>query len=172
MMTSANAHALVDRAKAGDPAAWRALDRQFRPWLLRWAAELGGVDAEAVAQDIWEYLARSRFEGFKGGALEAWLRRIVRNRAIDARRHASVQERAQGQLTARPPADPAELALQRIMAETALALAGPTYAPNLSALSQGWRQREVAERTGYTRSGIGAMVHRARQRVAAALQEA
>src|SRR5947209_5371391 len=64
---AAAATALVDRAKAGEPAAFDALVRRYRKRIFALALHLSGSesDADDITQDVWisAYHTPERFEG-------------------------------------------------------------------------------------------------------------
>jgi RNA polymerase sigma-70 factor, ECF subfamily len=82
--------ALVDRARAGDPAAFRALveGHQARVLGLAWRLTGARADAEEVAQDAFVRAWRA-LPAFRGeSAFATWLHRIVTRVALDRRAQA------------------------------------------------------------------------------------
>lgn len=79
--------ALVAGIAAGREDAFAALYTRLQPMMVRYAAGLLAADRETAADvvdeaffDIWRSAV-----GFRGqGSVEGWVRRIVRNKAIDA----------------------------------------------------------------------------------------
>jgi RNA polymerase sigma-70 factor (ECF subfamily) len=85
---AATATALVERAKAGDPAAFNALVRRYRKRIFALALHLSGSesDADDITQDVWirAYHTLDKFEG--RSEFFTWVYRLTVNRAFDARR--------------------------------------------------------------------------------------
>jgi RNA polymerase sigma factor (sigma-70 family) len=110
---------LVARVRAGDDGAYETIVQRYRGSLLGFAARLlGGSehDADDVVQDaLVRGLAALRASDGPM-ALRPWLYMIVRNRAFDQRRGASMR-RTDGDaplaLVPAPGADPAERAVAR-----------------------------------------------------------
>lgn len=84
----ATATALVERAKAGDPAAFNALVRRYRKRIFALALHLSGSesDADDITQDVWirAFHTLDKFEG--RSEFFTWVYRLTVNRAFDARR--------------------------------------------------------------------------------------
>lgn len=82
------ASALVEAAKSGDPGAFDALVRRYRPRIFALALHLTGSKTEAddITQDAFlrAYRNISRFEG--RSEFFTWLYRIALNRALNVRR--------------------------------------------------------------------------------------
>jgi RNA polymerase sigma-70 factor, ECF subfamily len=74
----------VDRARAGDPDAFRALYRDIQPRLLRYLHALAGQDAEDIAAETWLHITRD-LPAFTGDydAFRGWTATIARHRALD-----------------------------------------------------------------------------------------
>ncbi|WP_425560835.1 RNA polymerase sigma factor [Luedemannella helvata] len=74
----------VARARHGDEEAFRILYRLLQPGLLRYLTGLVGVDAEDVAAEAWEQIARDirSFQG-DGDGFRRWAVTIARHRALD-----------------------------------------------------------------------------------------
>jgi RNA polymerase sigma-70 factor (ECF subfamily) len=110
-------------ARAGDEAAFAELWRDANPVLLRYLRVLAPGAAEDVAAESWVTVVRG-LHAFKGDekAWRAWLMTVARRRAIDAGRQR--QRRPEEPLEAEPaPApDTAELVLERLDTEAAVAL--------------------------------------------------
>ncbi len=81
---------VVDRAQAGDEAAFAELYRAFHPRLLRYLWVLAGEDAEDIAAETWLQVCRdlARFRGDSAGLL-GWVITVGRNRAIDHFRYSN-----------------------------------------------------------------------------------
>jgi RNA polymerase sigma-70 factor, ECF subfamily len=77
---------VLNEIAEGDRAAFSRLYSTLRPGLLRYAAALLAGDADAAMDvvgeaflDIWRHAG-----GYSGsGSVEGWIRRIVRNKAVD-----------------------------------------------------------------------------------------
>ena len=86
--------ALVERARRGDHAAYRALVRRYEQLAFRTAYLVVGsaADAEDVAQDAFvkAYQALGRFRA--GAPFRPWLLRIVANEARNRRRSSRRRE--------------------------------------------------------------------------------
>ena len=85
---AATATALVERAKAGDPAAFNALVRRYRKRIFALALHLSGSesDADDITQDVW-IRAFHTLDKFQGRSeFFTWVYRLTVNRAFDARR--------------------------------------------------------------------------------------
>lgn len=83
---------LLRRIAAQDRQSFAALFRALQAPMTRYAAAILAGDVEAAADavdeaflDIWRQA--DRFEGLGAAAAEAWIRRIVRNKAVDWLRH-------------------------------------------------------------------------------------
>jgi RNA polymerase sigma-70 factor (subfamily 1) len=89
-------------ARAGDPDALNRLLLQYRP-LLRALADrqqdaqsTARGDASDIVQEVLLYVARTlpaNFQGSTTAELEAWLRKVVHSKVIDARRHDRAEQR-------------------------------------------------------------------------------
>ena len=85
-----NAGALVDRARAGDESAWKALYRRIYPRLYAYA--LRRLDTDRARDAVSETMARAvgridRYQPMTGtGGFEAWLFGICRHVVLDAQR--------------------------------------------------------------------------------------
>jgi RNA polymerase sigma-70 factor, ECF subfamily len=186
--------ALVSRLRAGDEAAFSELVERFHPAMVRLALTRVRTRAvaEEVAQDAWLGLLRGidRFEG--RSSLRSWLFRIVINRAISAgvreRVHLPVQDDeleyrggrfSQDGWWVAPPVHWADEVLDRI---TAPALAARVREV-ISELPSGQRAvvtlrdidgltaAEVCAILDITEGNQRVLLHRARTRVRAALEQ-
>src|SRR5258706_6217966 len=85
---AAAATALVERAKAGDPAAFNGLVRRYRKRIFALALHLSGSesDADDITQDVFirAFHTLDKFEG--RSEFFTWVYRLTVNRAFDARR--------------------------------------------------------------------------------------
>ncbi len=85
---AATATLLVERAKAGDAAAFDALVRRYRKRIFALALHLSGSehDADDITQDVFlrAYHTLDRFEG--RSEFFTWVYRLTVNRSLDARR--------------------------------------------------------------------------------------
>ena len=79
----------LDRARAGDEAAFRVLYRDVHPRVLRCLHAIVGADAEDVASETWLQVARD-LPGFSGDGdgFRGWVATIARHRAADHLRRA------------------------------------------------------------------------------------
>jgi RNA polymerase sigma-70 factor, ECF subfamily len=181
--------ALVDRLRAGDEAAFRALVQRHHVRLLRLAESLSPsrAVAEEVVQDTWLAVVRGidRFEG--RASVKTWLMRILVNRArtagarearsvpLDPRPGPAVpiDRFASTGAWATPPTPWAEEADDRVVAER---LAARVRA-SLPALPDGQRQvlllrdveglapTEVCDLLGVSEGNQRVLLHRARARL-------
>jgi RNA polymerase sigma-70 factor (ECF subfamily) len=123
-------------AQQGNEVAFARLWRDANPALLRYLRVIAADVADDVAAETWVQVVRG-LATFRGdeGAWRAWLFTTARRRAIDAARRGARHPEAP--LDDLPPArhpvaaDPADLALERIGTEAALALL--TRLPRLQA---------------------------------------
>lgn len=102
---------LVRRVRAGDQAAFAAVVRRYEQRLTAHARRTlaaGSADAEDVVQEAFARAHRALCRDERDIALCAWLHRIVRNGAIDARRRERAQARGELPAPGRCPADAAE----------------------------------------------------------------
>ncbi|WP_344140730.1 RNA polymerase sigma factor, partial [Luedemannella flava] len=76
--------AAVARARLGDEDGFRSVYRHLQPGLLRYLTGLVGGDAEDVAAEAWEQIARDirSFQG-DGDGFRRWAVTIARHRALD-----------------------------------------------------------------------------------------
>jgi RNA polymerase sigma-70 factor (ECF subfamily) len=81
--------AALQRARAGDEMAFRALYRDVHPRVLRYLQAIVGADAEDVASETWLQVARD-LPGFQGDGdgFRGWAATVARNRATDHLRRA------------------------------------------------------------------------------------
>jgi RNA polymerase sigma-70 factor (ECF subfamily) len=79
----------LDRARAGDEAAFRVLYRDVQPRVLRYLQAIVGADAEDVASETWLQVSRD-LPGFSGDGdgFRGWVATIARHRAADHLRRA------------------------------------------------------------------------------------
>jgi len=79
----------IERARAGDEMAFRALYRDTHPRVLRYLQAIVGADAEDVASETWLQVARD-LPGFSGDSdgFRGWVATIARHRAADHLRRA------------------------------------------------------------------------------------
>jgi RNA polymerase sigma-70 factor, ECF subfamily len=118
---------ILDRAQHGDESAFTVLWRDLNPALLRYLA-VAGEPADDVAAETWATVVKGlvRFTGDEN-AWRAWVFTIARRRAVDAGRK---RERTVARDRAWEPwaafgshaPDPAELMIQRLDTDAALAL--------------------------------------------------
>ncbi len=88
---SASQRALVERARAGDAAAWEALYRSLYPKLLAYAGRRLDQDAarDAVSEAMARAVARIGRFAWEGGGFDAWVFAILRHVVVDAQRAAA-----------------------------------------------------------------------------------
>jgi RNA polymerase sigma-70 factor (ECF subfamily) len=169
---------LVERARAGDARAFEELVR--RHLKAAHAVALGVLgnpaDAEDVCQDAF-LTALERLEECRDPSrFAAWLLRIVRNRALNARESRALRqgepldEQAAG---VAGDADPGREAERSELRDRLLAaLAGLPPAQREVVLLhdlEGWRHREIAELLGTTEGATRVRLHEARRSLRARL---
>lgn len=147
--------ALLERTRAGDPAALRGiLERHWAP-VVRYAATLlgDGDEAEDAAQECFVRLWEHRESWALEGSLRGLLFRIVRNLAFDERRRSRARVRAAQAAPALPsprtPEQHAEIGELRVLLERAIG-ALPERRREVFVLVRchGLPHREVAELLG------------------------
>jgi RNA polymerase sigma-70 factor, ECF subfamily len=114
-------------AQDGDETAFAVLWRDANPAILRYLKVIAPGAAEDVAAETWVQVVRG-LAAFRGdeAAWRAWLFTTARRRAVDAIRYSA--RHPQAPLEDLPPArhpvaaDPAELALERLSTQSAVAL--------------------------------------------------
>jgi len=186
--------ALVERLRAGDEVAFTELVERLHPAMVRLALTMvrSRAVAEEVAQDAWLGLLRGldRFEG--RSTLRSWLFRIVVNRAISTgikeRTHLPVHDEELEQRDGRfsqdgwwvtPPTHWADEALDRITAPELVArvhqvIAGlPEGQQTVVTLRdvEGLSSVEVCTILDITEGNQRVLLHRARTRIRAALEQ-
>jgi RNA polymerase sigma-70 factor (ECF subfamily) len=116
---------LIERARAGDEAAFERLVRRHYERIHRWSLTWMGDpdDADDVTQEALVRLHRS-LETYDGRArFTTWLYRVVRNVALDARRSQTRLRRRRRNLARRTPeASEEPVGVGRIVDERAVAL--------------------------------------------------
>ena len=185
---------LVDRLRAGDQAAFAEIVERYHQTMVRIALTRvrSRAVAEEVVQDAWLGLLRG-LDGFEGrSSLRGWLLRIVINRAISTgvheRMHLPVQdeqlEHRDGRFSqdgwwVTPPTHWADDVLDRISAPDLAARVKEVIAQ----LPRGQRQvvtlrdvdglsgAEVCELLDITEGNQRVLLHRARSRIRAALEQ-
>lgn len=108
---------LLQRAGAGDPAAWERFDALYRPLVRGWLArhQVPGQDADDLTQDVLLAVARGALERFKhpgaAGSFRGWLRTVTVNRVREFWRAGRLRAAAPGgdafRLAVEELADPA-----------------------------------------------------------------
>jgi len=177
------ADALVARAQSGDPAAFDALVRRFRPRIYALALHLtaSASDADDVTQEsfVEAYRHITRFEG--RSQFFTWLYRITVNKALNARRQGTRQsaslddERLTFALRADAKGDP-RLALE--LRDTYLTLlnaldrmpSGLRSAVVLTIIS-GLSYEEAAVVLNTSAGAVAVRIHEARKELRRALEE-
>jgi RNA polymerase sigma-70 factor (ECF subfamily) len=185
---------LVERLRAGDEAAFSELVERLHPAMVRLALTRvrSRAVAEEVAQDAWLGLLRGidRFEG--RSSLRSWLFRIVVNRAISTgvreQTHLPVHdaelEHRDGRFSqdgwwVTPPAHWADEALDRISAPALVEQVHAAIAelpPGQRAVVtlrdvEGLSSAEVCTVLDITEGNQRVLLHRARTRIRAALEQ-
>ena len=126
-MLGAGFPAALDRARAGDDAAFASLWSDLQPPLLRYLVVASGPAAEDLASETWLRVARdlTGFDGDETG-FRAWVFTIARHRLLDWRRRerrARTVVRPVERFAARAAGDdPAADVLERAATDQALAL--------------------------------------------------
>lgn len=178
-----DADLLVARARAGDPTAFDALVRRFRPRIYAVALHLTGSasDADDIVQEafVQAYRHVSKFEG--RSQFFTWLYRITVNGALNAQRRrvrrASVpldDARVEAALAVDAPNDPRlAISLRETYSTLLSALDGLSPALKsavvLTALS-GLSYEEAAVVLGTSAGAVAVRIHEARKQLRAALQ--
>ncbi|MEM9380813.1 MAG: sigma-70 family RNA polymerase sigma factor [Planctomycetota bacterium] len=137
-----------DPPPAPDPTDWRGTTRA----LQRIARSI--VRDPGLSEDVVQSAYVSALESGHGGERIGWLRRVVRNRAIDARRHrrreptldGDAHERRSGAASADEVAERIET--QRAVLDAVERLDGPYRDTVYLRYFEGLRVREIAARTG------------------------
>jgi RNA polymerase sigma-70 factor (ECF subfamily) len=93
---------LLERARAGDAAAWNDFFARVRPYLFAVVHKVLGPDAQhrldysnivqSSLRRIWDHLDDVNQDALTVGRMLAWIERIVRNRSIDAVRRPPVEK--------------------------------------------------------------------------------
>jgi RNA polymerase sigma-70 factor, ECF subfamily len=173
---------LVERARAGDARAFGELVR--RHLKAAHAVALGVLgnpaDAEDVCQDAF-LAALERLEECRDPSrFAAWLLRIVRNRALNARESRALRQgepldEAAGVASAAKGDDPGREAERSELRDRLLAaLAGLPPAQREVVLLhdlEGWRHREIADLLGTSEGATRVRLHEARRALRARLGE-
>ena len=185
---------LVERLRAGDEAAFADLVERWHPAMVRLALTRvrSRAVAEEVAQEAWLGLLRG-IDGFEGrSSLRSWLFRIVINRAISTglreRTHLPVQddelEHRDGRFSqdgwwVTPPTHWADEVLDRVSAPGLVAQVRATIAELPAGQRavvtlrdvEGLSSMEVCEILEITEGNQRVLLHRARTRIRAALEQ-
>jgi RNA polymerase sigma-70 factor (ECF subfamily) len=176
-----DADLLVERARRGDPSAFDALVRRFRPRIYALALHLTGSasDADDIAQEalVEAYRHVRHFEG--RSQFFTWLYRITMNRALNVQRRkmrsrVSLDDaRVEAALAVDAPADPRlRLSLRETYATLVYALdalaPGLKSAVVLTTLS-GLSYDEAAVVLGTSPGAVAVRIHEARKQLKSAL---
>jgi RNA polymerase sigma-70 factor, ECF subfamily len=180
-----DADLLVARARTGDPAAFDALVRRFRPRIYALALHLTGSasDADDVAQEafVQAYRHVRQFEG--RSQFFTWLYRITVNRALNTRRTGARRTsiplddaRVTAALAVDAPNDP-RLALSLRETYATLVFALDSLSPALkSAVAlttlSGLSYEEAAVVLGTSPGAVSVRIHEARKQLRSALSAA
>jgi RNA polymerase sigma-70 factor (ECF subfamily) len=176
-----DADVLVSAARAGDPQAFDALVRRFRPRIYALALHLSGSasDADDITQDVFVNAYR-HIQHFQGRShFFTWLYRITMNRALNAARSKRANVplddlRVEAALRVDAPQDP-RLAIELRETYGALLHALDQLSPALKSAVvltalQGLSYEEAAVVLGTSASAIAVRIHDARRKLKAALQ--
>ena len=168
-------------AQEGNELAFSRLWRDGNPALLRYLRVIAPESAEDVASETWLHVVRG-LTGFRGDeqAWRAWLFTTARRRVIDQARRRS--RRPEKPLEEAPPsrlpvsADAAELAIQDIDTQTAMALVAqlPPHQAEVILLRvvAGLDTETVARLVARTPGAVRVAAHRGLRRLAEILAEA
>ena len=168
-------------AQNGDEAAFTRLFRDIQPALLRYLRVLAPEAAEDVASETWLRVV-NHLTGFAGDedAFRAWLFTIARRQVIDwqrsrARRPTVPLPDSEDKIRLTAP-DAADLALERISTESALALVSALPAEQAEIIMlrvvAGLDTVDVARIVGKTPGAVRVAAHRGLRRLAARLERA
>ena len=167
-------------AQEGSEAAFTRLWRDCNPALLRYLRVIAPEAAEDVAAETWLNVVRgvAAFRGDEQG-WRAWLFTTARRRAIDETRRRSrlaekgLEEAVPGRIPLSP--DAADLAIQRIDTQSALALVArlPPHQAEVILLRvvAGLNTEMVARLVGRSPGAVRVAAHRGLRRMAAILAE-
>ncbi len=180
-----DADVLVAAARDGDPQAFDALVRRFRPRIYALALHLSGSasDADDITQDVFvnAYRHIRHFEG--RSHFFTWLYRIAMNRALNAERQRGKRAnvplddvRVEVAMRVDAPSHPRQ-ALELRETYTALLRALDALSPALKSAVvlvalQGFSHEEAAVVLGITENALAVRMHDARKRLRAALAQA
>jgi len=169
---------LVGRAREGDREAFQALvERHLNSAHAVAFAVLGqAADAGDICQDAF-VTALERLDGLqRGDRFRGWLLQIVRNRALDLKR--SVTRFPKVDVAVVPLVDPApapDLETERALLRERLSRAVATLPEREREVLllhdlEGWKHREIAERTGMLEGTVRHVLFRARRMMRARLE--
>ncbi|MEO7422519.1 MAG: sigma-70 family RNA polymerase sigma factor, partial [Ornithinibacter sp.] len=158
----------------GDEGAFAALWRDVNPALIRYLI-LAGEPADDVASEVWTTVVKGlrRFQGDET-AWRAWVFTTARRRAVDVGRRRSRQlnrEKTWRARTAMDDAvvDPADLAVQRLDTDAALALVARLSPGQAEVIAlrviAGLSVEEVARILGRSPGSVRVTHHRALQKL-------
>jgi RNA polymerase sigma-70 factor, ECF subfamily len=178
-----DADRLVAAARAGNPQAFDALVRRFRPRIYALALHLSGSasDADDITQDVFvnAYRHIAHFQG--RSHFFTWLYRITMNRALNAERQRGRRSgvplddvRVEVALRVDAPTDP-RLALELRETYAALLHALDELSPALKSAVvltalQGLSYEEAAVVLGTSAAALAVRMHEARRQLRAALE--
>ena len=178
------ADALVDAAKRGEPRAFDALVRRFRPRIYALALHLTGdhCDADDITQDAF-MRAHANLDRFQGSSeFFTWLYRITMNRALNLKRDGRKRQgvaledpRVEAALDVDASGDPRR-ALELRETYTHLLYALDGLSPILKSTVvltqlQGLSHREAAVVMGTREGVISWRLHEARKQLKKALEQ-
>jgi RNA polymerase sigma-70 factor (ECF subfamily) len=177
-----DADVLVERARRGDPSAFDALVRRFRPRIYALALHLTGSasDADDIAQEalVEAYRHVRHFEG--RSQFFTWLYRITMNRALNTQRKKKLRSsvslddaRVEAALAVDAPDDP-RLRLSLRETYAALVYALDALSPSLKSAVvltslSGLSYDEAAIVLGTSPGAVAVRIHEARKQLKTAL---
>jgi RNA polymerase sigma-70 factor, ECF subfamily len=172
---------ILAAAQGGDEAAFAGLFREVQPALLRYLRLIAPGAADDVAGETWLDVVTG-LAGFRGGeeAFRAWLFTIARHRAIDwgrsRARRPTVPLAHSGAVEQLAAPDTADLALERISTQAALALISALPADQAEIIVlrvvAGLDTRAVARIVGKSPGAVRVAAHRGLRRLAATADRA
>jgi len=178
-----DADVLVAAAREGDPQAFDALVRRFRPRIYALALHLSGSasDADDITQDVFVNAYR-HIRHFQGRShFFTWLYRITMNRALNAKRQRGQRDnvpfddvRVEVAMRVDAPSDP-RLALELRETYAALLRGLDELSPGLKSAVvlvslQGFSHEEAAVVLNTTENALAVRMHEARKQLRAALE--
>lgn len=169
---------LVERCRAGDPAAFEELYRRHAGRLYNLAYRMAGSaqDAEDLLQDIF-LLAYRKLGGFRGdSSVGTWLYRLAMNHCLDVLRHRQTRMSQRTDSLDAPEAPEVAARMPRLGGVSRLdleraigTLPAACRAAFLLHDVEGFAHQEVATLLGVSEGTSKSQVHKARMRIRAYL---